>query len=72
MNLRPYRDRGIYRPEFPDFAFQFKLPVLGVPLEWSTETVDERVQRFSEEPVPIMTGLAFATAPFVIGAVGTA
>ena len=65
MNLRDHRDRGIYRPKVPDFAFQFGL--FGTRFEWSTETADERLQRFSDEPISIITGLAFAGAYDAVG-----
>ncbi len=68
--MRYHRDRGIHRPKIPDFSFQFDF--FGRTYEWSTDTARERHQTFKEDPLPVAMGLVFASAPFVVGAVGVA
>ena len=59
------------RFNFISGGVQFDLPG-AYTLEWSLGTVRERGHRVKEDPIPVLTGLAFAAAPYVVGAVGVA
>ncbi len=66
--MRIHRERGMRWVGVPDFSFQFD--AFGKTYEWSTHTVRGRHQRLKDDPLPVAMGLAFATTPFVVGAVG--
>ena len=53
-------------------GFRFELDIPGpYKLEWSPETARDRIQRrreISREAIPVVTGIAAAAAPYVVGA----
>jgi len=51
-------DRGIFRFDIPG----------PMTLEWSTRTAGKRSRHAAEHPIPVITGLAFAAAPYFVGA----
>ena len=37
-------------------------------LDWSVRTARSRIEHAADHPIPVATGLAFAVAPYVVGA----
>jgi len=50
----------------PSFTFEWDIPG-PYTIQWSPRTAAERFIHTREHPIPAVTGLVFAAAPFVIG-----
>jgi len=61
VRRRPKLARG-----HPSFTFDIPGPMT---LEWSSQTAVDRLEHTAENPIPVLTGVAFAAAPYVVGAV---
>ena len=67
MNINVMR-RRIHKvvPRPSPFSFEYDLPG-PYKLEWSTRTAGERIIHMREHPIPVLTGITFAAAPYVLG-----